>query len=99
MDLEWVAGKEERQDDPQVLRLINWWMEVPFAGRGRPWGLVRRRRRFSFADAEFELPPGCTTGDIRHAVGTCSVHQLFLFYSQTHGGMHFSAHLNLEEVI
>lgn len=93
MDLKWVVGKEESQDGSQVPRSINWWMQVPFAGTGGSWEEV------SFGNAEFELSPGCPSGDGRHAVGTCAVHQLFLFSSQTHGGLYFSAHLNLDEGI
>lgn len=83
----------------QVLRLINWWMEVPFAGRRKPGGWSGGGGSSLLQMLNLSCLLGIQLGDIRHAVGACSVHQLFLFYSQTYGGMYFSAHLNLDEVI
>ena len=60
---------------------------MSFADMGRLGLVVLRKRKFSFGYAEFELLPGCTAGDRRRAVGTCSMHQLFLFSFQTHGGI------------
>lgn len=47
------------------------------AGKGRLGGGSFEEKEVLVGNAECELPPGYTAGNIRHAVGTCTAHQFF----------------------
>lgn len=94
----WVVGKGESQERlSQMLRLIDQVDGRAICRHRRGLGQVGLKERKFSGYAKFELPLGCTTGDIEHASDTCTVHQNFLFSSQTCSGLHFSAHLNLDQ--